>query len=481
MCDKWWNVKTSSYANNAFNPIRQIVDNLQITPHPEKPLIALSIGDPTVFGNLKPAKEITDAVVTAIQSGKFNGYAPSTGYVEAREAVARYCSVPGVAELEAKDIVLCSGCSCALDLCITALCSPGQNILVPRPGFPIYKTLAEGLSISTKHYDLLPEKNWEADLVMLEDMIDENTAAIVVNNPSNPCGSVFSTQHQRDILQVASRNKVPIIADEIYEHFVFEGLEYQPMASLTEEVPVLSCSGLTKRFLVPGWRMGWIAIYDRGNVFDKVRHALQSLSQRIIGSNTIVQGALPTILVSTPKSFFSDTISQIQSNAKMSYNLLKEVPGLRPVMPQGAMYMMVGVDMAGFQHFSSDLEFVETMIREESVFCLPGKCFDYHNYVRLVLTVPGEQLREACTRIASFCSRHYRAATTASITNNDVVVYKQLSNGQSSPEMNNGSFLGMKGDDSLDANGHEGPQETMSFAKVPVIEKGSLVSEIEAE
>ncbi|XP_068242081.1 LOW QUALITY PROTEIN: tyrosine aminotransferase-like [Palaemon carinicauda] len=415
---KMWNVTASNYATNTFNPIRNIVENMQIVPNPEKPMIALSIGDPTVFGNLTPAEEITEAVVASIRSGKYNGYGPSTGFVEAREAVAKYCSVSDVAELEAKDIILCSGCSCSIDLCITALCCPGQNILVPRPGFPLYKTLAEGLSIKTKYYNLLPEKNWEVDLAMMESLIDEQTKAIVVNNPSNPCGSVFSKEHLTAILQVAERNKVPVIADEIYDHFVFSGEEYHPMASLTQEVPVLSCGGLTKRYLIPGWRMGWIAIYDRNGILDK--QGLQSLSQRIIGTNTLVQGALPTILSKTPKSFFEDTIKQIEGNAKMCFEMITAVPGLKPIMPQGAMYMMVGIDMDKFPQFENDLQFVEKMISEESVFCLPGKCFDYPNYMRIVLTVPEKQLREACERMAAFCTRYYQEFVNGHTVDMDV-------------------------------------------------------------
>ncbi|CAL4116174.1 unnamed protein product, partial [Meganyctiphanes norvegica] len=404
---KTWDVPASSYALNTFNPIRNIVENMKINPNPEKKMIALSIGDPTVFGNLVPAETITNAVSESVQSGKYNGYGPSTGFEEARAAVASHVSVPG-AEVTAKDVILCSGCSCALDMCITALASPGQNILVPRPGFPLYKTLAEGLAIKTKYYNLLPENNWEVDLAMLEDMIDDETAAIVINNPSNPCGSVFNKGHLKAIIEVASRNKVPIIADEIYDYFVFEGHEYHYMASLTDEVPILSCGGLTKRFLVPGWRMGWIVVYDRNNVLEKqARSGLQSLSQRIIGSNTIIQGALPTILAKTPKSFFEGTIQQIQDNAKMAYNLVSAVPGLHPIMPQGAMYMMVRVEMEKFPEFETDMEFVETMISEESVFCLPGKCFDYPNYVRIVLTVPSVMMQEACGRIADFCRTHH--------------------------------------------------------------------------
>ncbi|WAR11756.1 ATTY-like protein [Mya arenaria] len=221
-----WNVKVSDIARNTFNPIRSIVDGMRLTPNPSKPMIALSIG-----------------------------------YEQARQAVADYSSSE-TSHVDAKDVVLTSGCSGALDLCITCLANPGQNILIPCPGFSIYKTLAESIGVK-------PERSWEIDLNYLESLIDDNTAAIIVNSPSNPCGSVYSRKHLQDILRVAEMHKVPIIADEIYEHFVFSGTEYHSLASLTDTVPVLSCSGLTKRFLVPGWRLGWIVINDRNNIFQE--------------------------------------------------------------------------------------------------------------------------------------------------------------------------------------------------------------------
>lgn len=150
------------------------------------------------------------------------------------------------------------------------------------------------------------------DIEDLENKIDSKTSAIVIINPSNPCGSVYTVEHLQDILDVASRNHVPIIADEIYEHLVFPGHKYVPMGSLPSDVPILSCSGITKRFLVPGWRIGWIVIHDRNNILAaSVKSGLINLSQRIIGSNTLVQGALPEILRNTPNKFFNDTINTI--------------------------------------------------------------------------------------------------------------------------------------------------------------------------
>merc|ERR1740128_802169 len=379
---------------------------MTITPSPDKKMISLSIGDPTVFKNLNPAPEVVEAIHAALDSGIHNGYGPSTGFLESRQAVADHVTVPG-GEVTADDVILCSGCSCALDIAISTLANEGKNILVPRPGFPLYTTLSAGLGIQTREYDLLPDHDWMVDLGHMESLIDHNTAAIIVNSPSNPCGSVFSVAHLKQILAIAEEYKVPIIADEIYDNFVFPGQTYVPIASLTTTVPVLACGGLTKRFLVPGWRLGWIVIYDRGQVFEhEVRKGLLCMSQRIIGSNTLVQGALPTILANTPKSFFEDTISVIQNNAKLAFTRLRGVPGLMPVMPQGAMYMMVRVDRTRFPGFTSDLNFVERLVAEQSVFCLPGKCFNYPNYVRIVLTVPAILLQEACVRMLEFCSLH---------------------------------------------------------------------------
>lgn len=122
-----------------------------------------------------------------------------------------------------------------------------------------------------RSYNLLPQKNWEVDLNYMEQLIDNDTCAIVINNPSNPCGSVFSKEHIYEILKIAEKHFLPIIADEIYEHMVFPGTKYYSFSSLSKNVPILSCGGLTKRFIVPGWRLGWIVIHDRNNAFHDVR------------------------------------------------------------------------------------------------------------------------------------------------------------------------------------------------------------------
>ena len=142
--EKDWKVNASVVAKNTFNPIRNILETMVITPCPSKKMISLSIGDPTVFKNLEPAVEVVEAVHKSLDSGIHNGYGPSTGFVESRQAVADHVTVPG-GEVTADDVILCSGCSCALDIAISTLADEGQNILVPRPGFPLYTTLSAGL------------------------------------------------------------------------------------------------------------------------------------------------------------------------------------------------------------------------------------------------------------------------------------------------------------------------------------------------
>ncbi|XP_005815563.1 tyrosine aminotransferase [Xiphophorus maculatus] len=403
-----WEVKPSEMSRNTLNPIRAIVDGMKLIPNPAKPMISLSIGDPTVFGNLPTDAAVLQAMKDAIDSQRFNGYAPSVGYLRSRQAVANFCSRPE-APLEAEDVILTSGCSQAIELSIGVLCNPGDNILVPRPGFSLYKTLAISMGIEVKFYDLLPEKSWEIDLQHLESLVDERTSCLIVTNPSNPCGSVFSREHLQNILTVASKLCVPILADEIYSDMVFPGCNSPSLASLSSEVPVLACGGLAKRWLVPGWRMGWILIHDRNRVFgSEIRQGLVRLSQRILGACTVVQGALESILNDTPPGFYSSTISCLQSNAEICFSELSAVPGLNPVMPSGAMYLMVGIEMDHFPEFQNDVDFTERLVTEQSVFCLPASAFEYPDFFRIVLTVPEELMLEACGRIREFCRAWYR-------------------------------------------------------------------------
>lgn len=403
----WKPIKASFMARNSINPIRQIVDNMSINPNPSKKKIALSIGDPTIFGNLPVCEEILNAVETAMLSQRWNGYGPSVGYEESRAVVAE-CMFTRNSPYLPKDVILTLGCSGALDMCITVLAGAGDNILVPTPGFPFYQVVAQSSGIETKYYELLPEKLWEIDLDHLESLIDSKTSLIVVNNPSNPCGSVWKEAHLRDIVRLAEKYRLPLISDEIYADFVFEGQKFIPFSSISTTVPVLTCGGLTKKYLIPGWRFGWILIHDPLCLFDyEVRNGLFMLSQKLLGPSSLIQGALPSILKETPHAYIDKSIRLCQANAQCFHGALKKIKGLNPIMPEGAMYMMVGIDLKFFPGIKDDIDFTEKLLEDQSVFCLPSSCFKCKNYFRIVLTVPESVAKEACERIAEFCEHHY--------------------------------------------------------------------------
>lgn len=404
-----WAKESSQFAKLTNNPVRRMIEQMKIEPNPSKQMIALSIGDPVVLSNLAKPDTVKNAIIKCLDDKKFDGYTASYGTEAARQAIADYCSRPERVVYKASDILLTSGCSQAIDLCITCLANPGDNILIPRPGFSIYKTLAGTLGINVKYYDLLEETGWECDLDGLVNQIDERTVAIIVNNPSNPCGSVFSKKHCLDILEIAEAHKLPIIADEVYGNMAFPGNECYYMAELTDTVPILSCNALSKRFMLPGWRFGWIAIHDPKNHIKNIRMGFNDLTTRILGPNSLVQGAVPEILATTPQSYYDNVMQLLAENATIVYDKLSNLPGIKPIKPSGAMYLMVRLDMDHFPGINNDLEFSQALIKEQSVFCLPASVFEMPNYLRIVITMKKEKIDEACNRIIEFVNKHYRA------------------------------------------------------------------------
>lgn len=403
-----WGKTSSQFAKLTNNPVRRLVEQMKIEPNPALQMIALSIGDPVILSNLGKPDVVKEAVVKCLDDKKFDGYTPSFGTETARQAIAEYCSRPDKLMYKASDILLTNGCSQAIDLCITCLANPGDNILIPRPGFSIYKTLAGTLGINVKYYDLDESKGWECDLETLESQIDERTVTILVNNPSNPCGSVFSKNHLEKIIKIAEKHKLPIIADEVYGDMAFPGNECYYMSELSDNVPILSCNALSKRFMLPGWRFGWIAIHDPRNHIKNVRAGFNDLTTRILGPNSLVQGALPEILANTPQSYYDDVMTYLSGNAKIVFEKLNNCPGIKPIKPAGAMYLMVKLDLKHLPGINSDLEFSQALIKEQSVFCLPASLFEMPNYIRIVITMKQEKIIEACDRIIEFVNTHYK-------------------------------------------------------------------------
>jgi tyrosine aminotransferase len=175
--------------------------------------------------------------------------------------------------------------------------------------------------------------------------------------------------------------QITIIADEIYGSLTYDGAIFHPMASLSPKVPIITCDGIAKRYLVPGWRLGWLIVHNRYGVLTEVKAGIVALSQKIVGPCALVQGALSSILKNTPQSYFDHIKAVISANAAIVWEVLSKVAGLKPLKPQGAMYMMVGFDR---DIYGEETKFVQGLITEESVYCLPGSAFNLPNWFRLV-------------------------------------------------------------------------------------------------
>ena len=411
-----WFLPMSLAADSTLNPIRAIVDRIRLpSHHANKPLIPLSIGDPTTFGNLDIPSNLVDTLIANLQSKRYNGYAPSTGSLPARQAVATRYAYPSqwspatmelgnAASLTTADVIITSGCSGALTIAIEALCNPSHNILLPRPGFSLYRTICGRNNIQPRFYNLRSDSAWEVDLAQLESLIDADTAAILVNNPSNPNGSNWSLQHIRAILDIAERYHLPVIADEVYADMVFEGQRFYPFAAVSERVPIIAVGGIAKQYVCPGWRVGWICVYDKGVDMSGWREGMSNLSQLIIGANTLVQSALPDLLLHTPASYQQQLLASLHASASYLYTHLNAVSGLSCTLPQGAMYLMVRIDCA-LLRVRDEQQLAAELLDEENVFVLPGSCFQAPGFVRLVCCAPVVVMEEAVKRMRAFCER----------------------------------------------------------------------------
>lgn len=407
---QWAPITASDASQRTSNPIRKITDGKRVTKS-TKPFIALSIGDPTVDGNLLPPTTAQNAIVKAIHSNKYNGYPMTIGIAPARAAVAKFFSqwAPSLeTPITADDVILSSGASHAIELTLGALCNPGDNVLLPAPGFTQYGVISNNKQIVNKFYHCKPGANWEADLDEMRSLVDSRTKAILINNPSNPCGSNFTRQHVTDILRLAEELKIPVVSDEIYAGMVWEGETFTSVADVKCDVPRIILGGVSKAFVAPGWRMGWIIRVDPKKCLNNFMAGAAALTTLIVGPGALIQGAMTEFLQGTPADYFKTLIKTLSDNSNYFYTRFNKIPGLRASRPQGAMYFVFEIDFSKFDGMKTDIDFMNLLFEEENILVLPGCIFRAENMIRLVTTRPQAMNKEAIDRIEAFCARHYK-------------------------------------------------------------------------
>ncbi|GAB4849469.1 hypothetical protein Ancab_004263 [Ancistrocladus abbreviatus] len=372
-------------------------------------VISLGMGDPTAYSCFTTTCVAEEAVSDALFSEKFNGYAPTIGLPQTRKAIADYLSRDLPYKLSSEDVFVTSGCTNAIDIALSTLAYPGANILLPRPGFPIYELCASFRNLEVRHFDLLPEKGWEVNIGEVEALADHNTVAIVVINPGNPCGNVYNYQHLKKIAGTARKLGIVVVADEVYGHLAFGSKPFVPMGVFGSIVPVLTLGSLSKRWIVPGWRLGWFAITDPSGMFKnpKIVERLKKYFDIYGGPATFIQAAVPHILEETNEVFFRKTINTLKQTSGLCFAAIKEIPCLIcPHKPEGSMAVMVKLNLSLLQDITDDIDFCFKLAKEESVVILPGVAVGLKNWLRITFAVEPASLEEALRRVKSFYLRH---------------------------------------------------------------------------
>lgn len=375
----------------------------------KKKVISLGMGDPTAYSCFTTTDCVKDSVVQTLESHKFNGYSPTVGLPQTRKAISEYLSKDLPYKLSQDDVYITAGCTQAIEVAISILAKPNANILVPKPGFPIYELCAAFRNVEIRHFNLVPEKGWEVDLDEVNAIADHNTVAIVIINPGNPCGNVYSYQHLKQIAETAKKHKILVIADEVYGHLVFGDNPFVPMGVFGSIVPVLTLGSLSKRWLVPGWRLGWFVTTDPKGIFKNAKNVerLKKYFDICGGPATFIQAAVPRILEDTNKVFFTRTVSILKQTSDLCFKKIKEIPCLTcPQKAQGAMAVMVKLNVSLLKDISDDIDFCFKLAKEESVILLPGLTVGLKNWVRVTFAAEPSSLEEALDRVKSFSIRH---------------------------------------------------------------------------
>ncbi|CAK9162674.1 unnamed protein product [Ilex paraguariensis] len=372
-------------------------------------VISLGMGDPTAYSCFRTTAVAVDAAIDTLHSEKFNGYAPTVGLSQTRMAIAEYLSRDLPYKLSPDDVYVTAGCTQAIDVALSVLARPDANILLPRPGFPTYGLCAAFRHIEVRHYDLLPEKDWEVDFNAVEVLADCNTVAMVIINPGNPCGNVYSYCHLKKIAETARRLNIPVIADEVYGHLAFGGKPFVPMGVFGSIVPVLTLGSISKRWLVPGWRLGWFVTSDPNGIFKtpKIIERIKKYCDICGGPATFIQAAVPRIIEETEEIFFKRTISLLKQTSDICCSRIKEIPCITcPHKPQGSLAVMVKLNLSLLKDISDDIDFCVKLAKEESVIILPGLAVGLKDWVRITFAVEPFFLEEAMGRLESFYQRH---------------------------------------------------------------------------
>lgn len=370
-------------------PIRDIVQEAKRLEKEGTKMIYLNIGDPAPFG-FRPPQHVLDAARDALAQN-YSGYAPSDGDPELKKTIAEFEKV------NPEDVFVTAGLSEGIDFLFQAMVDPGRNIILPVPTYPLYLT-KERISYGTiEFYDC--DDTFEPDLESLRKNINKYTKAILVINPNNPTGAVYSRKTLQGIVDIAGEYKLPIISDDVYDQMVFDG-QMTYMRTICKDVPVVCGNSLSKNYIYPGARVGYLAFHGQG--WEAMKEAVQRLCNQRLSVNWEMQRAYIAAIKGS-----HDHIHKFNAELKKRRDILvkrvNEIEGLSVAPPKGAFYSFIKVDGP----WKSDSEFVRGLLKH-GVVTVPGSGFAptmKGKYFRLVFLPKPDELDEAFNRIEKFMKK----------------------------------------------------------------------------
>jgi len=361
-----------------------------------KKILPLNIGDPLSFDFHTPPHLIA-AVEKAMRDGK-NGYSAASGTPDARAAIREEAEKKGIRNI--RDVFITSGVSEAVDLCFHALLDEGDNVLCPRPEYPLYTAVLAKMGLAPNSYRLDESNNWEPDLEDIRRKITPRTRGIVCINPNNPTGALYSRKTLEAIVEMAREHDLLIFADEIYDKLLLdEEARHIPLATLAEDVPVVTFGGLSKNYLAPGWRVGWSVISGPEAVLRPYVEAVNKLLRsRLCASHPMMHAIRPALEGSG--EHLEVALAKLRRRRDRTMEWATSTPGVSCVRPMGAFYAFPRIDIPG-----SDEDFVKALLRETGVLVVHGSGFGQDpgtKHFRIVFLPDEATLSGAYSAITAF-------------------------------------------------------------------------------
>ena len=383
-------------------PVLELAQRMEEEGHK---IIKLNIGNVGVFG-FDPPEEIQLDMIRNLSNA--SAYSDSKGIFAARKAIMQYCQEKGIQGVTLDDVYTGNGVSELIVLSMNALLNDGDEVLVPTPDYPLW-TAAVSLSSGTPvHYLCDESKDWEPDLKDLRKKITPRTKAIVVINPNNPTGAIYSKEVLLEMIQIAREHGLILFADEIYDKMLYDGEKHISLASLSTDVVTITFNGLSKNYRSCGYRAGWMIVSgDKEMVRDYIE-GLNMLASMRLCANVPGQYAIQTALGGYQS--INDLVGEGGRLAKqrdLAWKLITDIPGVTCVKPKSALYLFPRLDPEVYP-IEDDQQFVADLLKEEKVLLVQGSGCNWGkpDHFRVVFLPHEDVLKEAIGRLARFLERY---------------------------------------------------------------------------